>query len=117
MTLNLNQKPCYTCTMNSNRARYVWDYDLTQEQFDAMLDGRYVDGHLNRDWAAVRLIEWAPYREMIQRLGYKALVENWPRWRNRLRSAQQTRSIDFLVDWLPKHHPELLLEATEHGKH
>ena len=103
--------------MNSNRARYVWDYDLTQEQFDAMLDGRYVDGHLNRDWAAVRLIEWAPYREMIQRLGYKALVENWPRWRNRLRSAQQTRSIDFLVDWLPKHHPELLLEANEHGKH
>lgn len=102
--------------MNDKRARYVWDYDLTQEQFDAMLDGHYVDGHLNRDWAAVRLIEWAPYREMIQRLGYKALIENWPRWRNRLRSAQQTRSIDFLVDWLPKHHPELLGEANDHGK-
>ena len=108
MTLNLNQKPCYTCTMNSNRARYVWDYDLTQEQFDAMLDGRYVDGHLNRDWAAVRLIEWAPYREMIQRLGYKALVENWPRWRNQVRSHSTCRGIDFLVDWLPVHHSELL---------
>ena len=102
--------------MNNQRARYVWDYDLTQEQFDAMLAGHYVDGHLNRDWAAVRLIEWAPYREMIQRLGYKALVDNWPRWRSRLRSAQQTRSIDFLVEWLPKHHPELLGETHEHGK-
>lgn len=101
--------------MNNQRARYVWDYDLTQEQFDAMLAGDYVDGHLNRDWAAVRLIEWAPYREMIQRLGYKALVDNWPCWRSRLHSAQRIRSIDFLVDWLPKHHPELLGETKDYG--
>jgi hypothetical protein len=38
----------------------VWDYDLTQQQFDDLLAGRYEDGVLNRDWAAVRLIEWAP---------------------------------------------------------
>lgn len=100
--------------MNNERARYVWDYDLTQEQFDAILDGRQVEGHLDRDWAAVRLIEWAPYREMIQRLGYRAIVENWQRWRNRLRSEQQVRSIDFLVEWLPKHHPELLEEVNGH---
>lgn len=72
--------------MSNGRARYVWDYDLTQEQFDAMLEGRYENGPLNRHWAAVRLIEWAPYAEMIRRIGYKALVENWPRWRSRLRS-------------------------------
>jgi hypothetical protein len=95
--------------MNNGRARYVWDYDLTQEQFDRMLAGEYEDGHLNRDWAAVRLIEWAPYKEMIQRIGYKTLVENWPRWRKRVRSAEQRRSFDFLVEWLPVHHPELLI--------
>jgi len=94
--------------MNNHKARYVWDYNLTQEQFDALLDGRYTDGHLNRDWAAVRLIEWAPYKEMIQRLGYKALVENWPRWRPRIRSHSARRGIDFLVTWLPTHHPERL---------
>lgn len=102
--------------MNQGRARYVWDYDLTQEQFDAMLEGTYVDGHLNRDWAAVRLIEWAPYREMIHRIGYKGLVENWHRWRKRLRSAQQAQSIDFLVEWLPKHHPELLTHSPSYDK-
>lgn len=101
--------------MNHQRARYGGDYDLTQEQFDVMLAGHYVDGHLDHDWAAVRLIEGAPYREMIQRLGYKALVDNWPRWRSRLRSAQQTRSIDFLVEWLPKHSPELLGEPNGYG--
>lgn len=102
--------------MNNGRARYVWDYDLTQEQFDDLLAGRYTDGHLDLDWAAVRLIEWAPYREMIQRIGYKALVDNWSRWRGRIRSAQQQRSLDFLVAWLPEHHPELLVEQEPHGR-
>jgi hypothetical protein len=92
----------------SNRARYVWDYDLTQEEFDAMLEGGYEDGHLDRDWAAVRLIEWAPYPEMIRRIGYKALVENWPRWRRRVRSQSTLRGLDFMVQWLPQSHPDRL---------
>ena len=82
----------------NQKAQYVWDYDITQEQFDALLDGNLTIGHLDRNWAAVRLIEWAPYREMIQRLGYRGLVEGWPQW----------RSLDFVVAWLPEHHPELL---------
>jgi hypothetical protein len=101
--------------MNDKRARYVWDYHLTEEQFDAMLAGRYQDGHLNRDWAAVCLIEWAPYKEMIRRIGYRVLVENWPRWRPRLRSEEQKRSLDFLVDWLIKHHSELLMDHPVHA--
>ena len=49
--------------MNTNRARFVWDYDITQEEFDALLAGNFVKGHLDRDWAAVRVIEWASYKE------------------------------------------------------
>ncbi|NJN82167.1 MAG: hypothetical protein HC802_07740 [Caldilineaceae bacterium] len=94
--------------MNHNRARYVWDYNITQEQFDEMLAGRFEDGHLNRDWAAIRVIEWAKYEDMIRILGFPNLVHNWPRWRMRIRSEEQRRSLDFLVDWLPKYHPELL---------
>ena len=91
----------------NQKAQYVWDYDITQGQFDALLDGNLTIGHLDRNCAAVRLIEWAPYREMIQRLGYRGLVEGWPQWRGRLRSEQQRRSLDFVVAWLPEHHPEL----------
>lgn len=97
--------------MNQNRARYVWDYNITQEQFDEMLAGRFEDGHLDRGWAAIRVIEWAKYEDMIRILGFPALVEHWPRWRTRIRSEEQRRSLDFLVDWLPKHHPELLEEG------
>lgn len=94
--------------MNANRARYVWDYDITQEEFDAVLAGHVEDGPLTRDWAAVRIIEWANYEEMIRLLGYATLVNNWYRWREKIRSQEQRRALDFLVEWLPEHHPELL---------
>ena len=95
-------------------AKYVWDYDLSQEQFDRLLAGEYADGVLDRDWAAVRLIEYAPYEDMIRRIGYARLVELWPQWRGRLRSEQQRNSLDFVVDWLLKYHPELLVKEHSH---
>ncbi|MEK6287380.1 MAG: hypothetical protein AABO57_16690 [Acidobacteriota bacterium] len=94
-----------------NRAKYVWDYDLGQDEFDDILAGRRTRGRLDRDWAAVRVIEWAPYQEMVRLIGFRALVNEWSRWRSRVRSEQQRRAIDFLVDWLPKHHPELLSDG------
>jgi hypothetical protein len=96
----------------SGKAKYVWDYNLSQEEFDDILAGRAERGHLNRDWATVRIIEWAGYEEMIRLIGFAALYREWPRWRGRLRSEQQRRSIDFLIEWLPKHHPELLNDGA-----
>ena len=101
--------------MNQGRAKYVWDYDLTQEQFDRMLVGEYEDGHLNQDWAAVRLIEWAKYEDMIRLIGFPMLVKNWSRWRSRIRSQQQRESFDFLVGWVPQYHPELLSGEPTHA--
>lgn len=101
--------------MNAGRARYVWDYDISQDEFDAILEGRLTKGHLDRDWASVRLIEWAPYKEMIRILGFPTLIANWPRWRGQLRSEQQRQALDFLVEWLPNHHPELVYRQ-EHNE-
>ncbi len=90
------------------RLWYVWDYDIDEETFQAMLDGKVTLGRLGRDWAAVRLLEYAPYREIIHRLGYRILVQDWSQWRNRLRSDGRRRGFDFLVKWLPEYHPEVL---------
>ena len=87
---------------------YVWDYDLDQAQFEEILAGRRVFGRLNQDWAARRLLEYAPYEEIIRLIGFPRLVENWPRWRGRIRSKSRVRGFDFLVRWLPEKHPELL---------
>lgn len=95
----------------SKRLWYVWDYEIDADTFQAMLDGEVTLGRLDRDWAAVRLLNYAPYSEIVHRLGYRALVRDWPRWRERMRSEGRSRGFDFLSEWLPQHHPELLHET------
>jgi len=92
----------------TQRLPYVWDYDLDEAQFRDILEGRRAVGRLDQDWAARRLLEYASYEEIIHVLGFKRLVENWPRWRARIRSKSRVRGFDFLVHWLPEKHPELL---------
>lgn len=90
------------------RLPYVWDYDIDSKQFLEILEGRRAIGRLDQDWAAHRLLEYAPYEEIIRLIGFRKLVTNWPRWREKIRSKSRVRGFDFLVDWLPKNHPELI---------
>lgn len=91
-----------------NRLPYVWDYDIDEATFDAILAGELTLGRLDREWAAVRLIEYAPYAEIVHKLGFKALVEGWPRWCTKVRAPSVKRGLDFLAEWLPRHHPNLV---------
>jgi hypothetical protein len=90
------------------RLPYVWDYDITETQFQEILAGRLIMGRLDRDWAAIRLLEYAPYADIVRLLGFRALVQGWPMWRSHIRSRSRVRGFDFLVNWLPQHHPEVL---------
>jgi hypothetical protein len=94
----------------TQRLPYVWDYDLDAVQFKEILEGRRELGRLDSDWAARRLIEYASYEEIVDLIGFKRLVENWQRWRGKIRSKSRVRGFDFLVKWLPEKHPELLNE-------
>ncbi len=90
------------------RLPFIWDYDIDEEQFLSMLAGNLTLGRLDRDWAAVRLIEYAQYSEIVSFLGFKGLIEGWPLWRQRVRSQSRRRGIDFLAVWIPERHPELV---------
>jgi hypothetical protein len=94
----------------AQRLPYLWDYDLDETQFREILAGRRVLGRLDRDWAARRLLEYAPYEEIIRLLGFPDLIANWPRWRVHIRSKSRKRGFDFLVKWLPEKHPEVCHE-------
>lgn len=96
--------------MNTRESRlpYIWDYEISEQEFQAMLAGQLSKGRLGQDWAAVRLLEYAPYEEIVQRLGFPALTLGWPRWREKIRADNRKRAFDFLVAWLPQHHPELI---------
>lgn len=104
----LQQNFGYNRRMGNGRSPYVWDYDIDEATFADILAGRTQIGRLDQDWAAVRLLEYAPYPEIVRRLGFAQLVAGWPRWRTRVRAQNRRRGLDFLVSWLPEHHPELL---------
>ena len=87
---------------------YLWDYDLSETEFRALLRGQTRIGRLDQDWAAVRLLEYASFEDIVRLLGYRRIVEGWPRWRAHIRSVSRKRGLDFLVAWLPQQHPELL---------
>jgi hypothetical protein len=94
--------------MATARLPFVWDYDLSEVDFRELLAGRKALGRLDRDWAAVRLLEYAPYSEIRRLLTLRELVAGWPTWRARIRSQTRRRGLDFLVDWLPRARPDLL---------
>jgi len=87
---------------------YVWDYEIDEKLFRAILDGEQTLGRLDSDWAAIRLLEYAPYPEIIRFLGYRRLIAGWPNWREHIRSESRRRGLDFMASWLPEHHPELV---------
>ena len=92
----------------AGRLPYVWDYNIDADQFREILDGKLTIGSLDRRWAAVRLIEYAPYEEIIRQLGFRLLIEGWKDWRRYVKSEGRRRGFDFLVEWIPRHHPELI---------
>ena len=92
----------------TTRLPYLWDYDIDEAQFRALLAGELTLGRLDRDWAAVRLLEYASYAEVVQLLGFGPFVEGWPAWRQRIRAQTRQRAFDFLANWLLHKHPDLL---------
>jgi len=90
------------------RPVYLWDYDIDETSFRKMLDGSLTIGRLDQEWAIVRVLEYAPYQEILRLLTFKEIVDWWPKVRNRIRSNGRKRGFDFLVEWLPQKHPELL---------
>ena len=92
-----------------NRFYFLWDYKLSNNEFLDILDGRLERGRLDQDWAMIRLLEHGKYDDIVRLMGYKKIISHWPRLRERVRSQERKRGFDFLVEWLPANHPELLV--------
>lgn len=94
-------------TARPPRLPFVWDYDLDEAQFRALLAGESTFGRLDRDWAAVRLLDYGAYADIVRLLGFRDLAAGWPRWRERVRSESRRRGLDFVVWWLATRRPDL----------
>lgn len=89
-----------------NKIAYFWDYDISEGQLKDILAGKLEIGRINKQWANIRLLEYAPYKDIIKLIGYRELVRIWPELREHIRSKSRKRGFDFLVEWLKNKHPE-----------
>ena len=87
---------------------YVWEFKLNENEFSAVLNGEMTIHGLERNGAAIRLLEYGTYPEIIRTIGFKKFLQGWPEWRASIHSISRRRGFDFLAGWLPVHHPELL---------
>ena len=88
------------------RTTYLWDYDIDDCQFADLLEGKIRYGRLDQEWAYRRLFEYGPYPEILRLVSFRQIVEWWPKIRTKIRSRSRVRGFDFLVDWLPRKHPD-----------
>ena len=88
-----------------SRYPWLWDTDLDNEGFDALLDGRRAVEGRDDGWAMVRLIEYAPFNEIKRLLPREAFLRRWPELSPRVRSETRRKGMDYFHRWLNEHPP------------
>lgn len=87
-----------------SRYPWLWDVDMDNTEFDAILAGRRARGGLDQRWALVRLIEYAPYGDIKRLLPRSDFLRLWPAVSARVRSPSRRRGMDFVASWLEGSH-------------
>lgn len=88
------------------RYPWLWDTDLDNEAFEALLRGERRDPQRDTLWALRRLIEYAPFSEIKRLLPRELFLREWPRLSGRVRSDMRRRGMDFFHRWLREQTPE-----------
>lgn len=81
---------------------WLWDVPISDAEFDAIVGGGRTVGLYDREWAALRLIEYAPYRDIRRLLPDATIRELWPSLAPKVRSATRRAGMHFLYEWLTK---------------
>jgi hypothetical protein len=90
------------CDDGSMQARYpwLWDVDMDNRTFEALLRGGDAPPPHDQRWAIVRLLEYAPYSEIRRLLPDEILLQWWPDVSPRLRSKTRRDGMAFVCSWL-----------------
>lgn len=89
-----------SATVPSMQRRYawLWDREMDADDFDAILSGRRPSSLSQRQWALIRLLEFAPYAEIRRLLPRDFFVAQWETLRSRMRSSSRREGMAFLYD-------------------
>jgi hypothetical protein len=86
---------------------WLWDTDMDNATFEAILRGDDSRPPHDSHWAMARLIEYAPYDEIRRLLPREKFLADWPAVTHRVRSRTRREGMDFVYHWL--------LGRTQHG--
>lgn len=79
----------------------VWDYHLTQNEFEAILAGEKVLGNLDQNWAIVRVLENLNYYDAMNLVPLNTLRSNWKEVQQKLFSSSIKNGYEFLLQRYP----------------
>ena len=88
-------QPNYTqYRRDPTRYTWLWDTDMTNDRFDECLTQSDISSY-EAQWSMLRLIEYAPYRELKRLLPKKRFVEMWPQIARRIRPVSIREGMEF----------------------
>lgn len=90
---------------------YRCDYAIDRDTFLDILNGYRILARLDEQWATRRLLEYAPYGEMLRHLSSAEFARRWPGIRHRIRSESRRRGNDFLLKWPKDHQSQGLIDG------
>jgi hypothetical protein len=85
-----------------NRYPWLWDVEMDEAAFAALLRDEQARLPYDQRWAVTRLLEYAPYSEIRRLLPEDVLTRVWPKVAPRLRSQTRRAGMEFVCQWLQK---------------
>lgn len=79
----------------------VWDYDLTQGEFESILAGKKVLGNMDQNWAIVRILENLNYYDAMNLVPLNTLRNNWKEVQSKLFNSSIKSGYEFLLQRYP----------------
>ena len=83
----------------SRKYPWLWDTDMGNDRFDEYLTQTDLSSE-KAQWAMARLIDYAPYLQLMRRLPQKRFLEIWPQISRLIRPRSIRDGMDFYFSWL-----------------
>ncbi|MCX8092834.1 MAG: hypothetical protein N3E50_01545 [Candidatus Goldbacteria bacterium] len=75
----------------------IWDYNISEDEFLEILYGKKQIGWFDNVWALKRAIEGLNYYDLINLVGFEILSHNWKNIRDKIRSENIKKGIDYVL--------------------
>ncbi len=89
--------------MSAEQYSWLWDVDMDAARFQRTLAGLEQHKDFDQPWALIRLIDYAPYHDILRLLPRRDFVRLWPQIEGRIRSATRREGMAFVREQLLRH--------------